>query len=164
MADRTGRAGGHTFMVQGNFKGCNVTGCHSAAPISSSSTTKWTTPRNAQKAQLDALAAKLNALGNGTPILHSETDTELNLWAGLTTGNWDGYLDIYDASSNPNGYWRNPAVNTATNNAKPKFPSLTARDIGAMINFQFCLRESSLGIHNTAYTSALLTNTIALFP
>lgn len=171
MADRTGRAGGHTFMVQGNFKGCNVTGCHSAAPISSSSTTKWTTPRNAQKAQLDALAAKLNALGSGTPILHSETDAEANLWAGLTTGNWDGYLDIYDPSSNPGAAWRNPAQSNSwtqaqkdANAALPKFPSLTARDIGAMINFQFCLRESSLGIHNTAYTSALLTNTIALFP
>ncbi|KAB2879016.1 hypothetical protein F9K33_11140 [bacterium] len=170
MATRSGRAGGHTFMVQGNFNGCNVSGCHSAAPISSSSTTKWTTPRANQKAQLDALAAKLNALGGGTPILHSETDSELNLWAGLTTGNWDGYLDIYLANTNDNGYWRNPSTSGMTsaqiaiNNAKPKFPSLTARDIGAMINFQFALRESSNGIHNTAYTSALLANTIALFP
>ena len=28
MADITGRAGGHTFNVKGNFKGCNATGCH----------------------------------------------------------------------------------------------------------------------------------------
>lgn len=168
MAARSGRGGGHTFMAQGNFNGCNATGCHTG--VSSSSSTFWTSPRANQKSKLDQLATKLNALGGGTPILHSETDAELNLWAGLTTGNWDGYLDIYLPGTNDNGYWRNPSTSgmtsaqIATNSAKPKFPSLTARDIGAMVNFQFCLREASNGIHNTKYTDALLTNTIALFP
>ena len=60
------------------------------------------------KALLDQLAAKINAVGGATPILHSESDPELNLWAGNTTGNWDGYLDIYDPSTNPGGYWKNP--------------------------------------------------------
>jgi hypothetical protein len=32
--------------------------------------------------------------------------------------------------------------------------------MGAIINFQLCLREYSLGIHNTAYTTALLQNSI----
>ena len=45
------------------------------------------------KALLDALATEINAVGLGTPILHSESDPELNLWAGTTTGNWDGYLE-----------------------------------------------------------------------
>ena len=45
------------------------------------------------------------------------------------------------------------------NNALPIFPSLTNGIMGAMINFQMCLREFSLGIHNTKYTKALLTNT-----
>jgi hypothetical protein len=32
--------------------------------------------------------------------------------------------------------------------------------MGAMINFQFCLREYSLGIHNFKYSKALLQNSI----
>jgi len=32
--------------------------------------------------------------------------------------------------------------------------------MGAIINFQFCLREYSLGIHNSDYVIALMTNTI----
>ncbi len=158
MANRSGRSGGHTFMVAGNFNGCNTSGCHTG--ITSSNASYWTTPRNTIKGLLNTLATKINAAGGGTDILHTESDAELNLWAGLTTNNYDGYLNIYDASSNPNGYWRNPAVNTSTNNAKPKFPSLTALQIGAMINFQFCLREASLGIHNYDYSHALLQNTI----
>lgn len=184
MAEVYQRGGGHTFFMRGtdaeagltssttwNFNGCNTSGCHSASPISATSTTKWTTPRAAQKSQLDALAGKLNALGGGTPILHVDTDPASNIWYGITTGNYDGYLDIYDPSVNPNGAWQNPTVSgswttdqKSTNYAKPMFPSLTNRDVGAMINFQFALREYSLGIHNTAYMSALLTNTIALFP
>lgn len=164
MATRSGRAGGHTFMVQGNFNGCNVSGCHSALPISSTSS-KWTTPRAAQKAKLELLAEKIRInVGGGVQILHSNSDTEANLWAGLTSGNFDGYLDIYDASTNPTGYWRSTTSNSGLNAGKPKFPTLTNRDMGAIVNFQFALRESSLGIHNTAYINALLTNTIALYP
>jgi hypothetical protein len=32
--------------------------------------------------------------------------------------------------------------------------------VGSMINFQMCLREYSLGIHNYKYTKALLQNSI----
>ncbi len=164
MADITGRAGGHTFNVKGNFKGCNATGCHTDM---SSSSAAWTGTRTDVKALLDALATKINATGGATPILHSEADPELNLWAGNTTGNWDGYLNIYDPSTNPAGAWKNPGNTNswtteqkATNNAKPVFPSLTNGVMGAMINFQMCLREYSLGIHNTKYTKALLQNSI----
>ena len=52
------------------------------------------------------------------------------------------------------------AEQKATNNAMPIFPSLTNGVMGAMINFQMCLREYSLGIHNTKYTKALLQNSI----
>jgi hypothetical protein len=116
---------------------------------------------------LNALAAKINAVGAGTNILHAEPDGTLNLWAGLTTGNFDGYLNIYDPATNPGGVWKNPSSGSfttaqkATNNALPAFPSLKAGVLGAMINFQLCLREYSLGIHNTKYTMALLNNTIA---
>jgi hypothetical protein len=169
------RAGGHTFRVRSdagaltsssawNFNGCNVTGCHTSGM--SASSTLWTSTRTENQTLLNALATKLNAVGAGTNILHSEPDGTLNLWAGLTTGNFDGYLNIYDPSSNPAGVWKNPSSGSfttaqkATNNALPTFPSLQAGVLGAMINFQLCLREYSLGIHNTKYSRALLQNSI----
>jgi len=178
MASITGRAGGHTFKVRSgegalsssttwNFNGCNATGCHSANPITSSSTATWATPRAEIKTLLNTLATKINTIGSGTDILHSESDGEENLWAGLTTGNYDGYLNVYDPSSNPTGVWKNPGSTSSwtqaqkdTNNALPIFPSLKNVHIGAMINFQFCLREYSLGIHNYKYSKALLQNSI----
>ena len=177
MADITGRAGGHTFKVRNgegaltssttfNFKGCNVTGCHSANPITSSSTL-WTATRNEIKTLLNTLAAKINVIGSGTDILHADTDGESNLWAGLTTGNYDGYLNVYDPSSNPTGVWKNPGSTSSwtqpqrdTNNALPIFPSLKNVHVGAMVNFQFGLREFSLGIHNFKYSKALLQNSV----
>lgn len=166
MATVSGRSGGHTFYAAGNFNGCNVAGCHTT-PITSASTTLWKTPRAEIKTLLDALATKINAAGGGTNILHSESDPEANLWAGRTTGNFDGYLNIYDPSTNPLGVWRNPAPSNSwtqaqkdANTALPLFPSLTNAQMGAMINFQLALREFSLGIHNYNYTKALLQNTI----
>jgi hypothetical protein len=166
MAPMSGRAGGHTFTAKGNFNNCNMTGCHSSA-ITSASTTFWKTTRDEVKALLGTLATKLNSVGGGTDILHTETDAEANLWAGLTTGNYDGYLNIFDPSSNPGAAWRNPAPSNswttaqkATNTALPTFPSLQNVVMGSMINFQMCLREYSLGIHNYKYSKALLQNSI----
>ena len=166
MAPITGIAGGHTFVAKGNFNGCNVAGCHST-PITSSSTTFWKTPRADVQVLLNTLAEKINAVGAGTPILHSDSDPESNLWAGLTTGNYEGYLNVYDPSSNPAGAWKNPAPSNSwtqaqkdANNALPTFPTLKNVTAGALINFQLCLREYSLGIHNYKYTKALLQNSI----
>jgi len=159
MAPITGKAGGHSFTAKGNFNGCNVSGCHADEPISATST-KWTGTRSDVKALLDQLAAKINACGGGNDILHKEPDATLNLWAGLTTNNYDGYLDIYSSSTNPLGYWRDPYGSGSTNAMKPRFPVLLNVHVGAIINFQFCLREYSLGIHNTDYVTALLTNSI----
>jgi hypothetical protein len=165
MAAISGRAGGHTFNVKGNFNGCNATGCHTG--VNANSDPFWKVPRADVKDLLDELAAKINEVGGATPILHSESDPEANLWAGNTTGNWDGYLNIYDPSTNPNGVWKNPAPSNSWaqaakdyNNTLTTFPSLTNGIMGAMINFQMVLREYSLGIHNTKYTKALLTNTL----
>jgi hypothetical protein len=144
-----------------NFNGCNTADCHGDAPIDATSSA-WKDTRSDVKADLDALAAAINAAGQGVDILHSATVDEGNLWAGITTNNYDGYMDIYDAGSNPEGYWRNPGLNNAVNNAKPKFPSLTNAQMGAIINFQFCLREYSLGIHNTKYVKALLKNSLEI--
>jgi hypothetical protein len=166
-----GVAGGHAFNMRNaleqpltssttwNFAGCNVDGCHASAPLNSGSD-KFKGTRATVKTMLESLAAKINAAGGGKDILHADA-TSANLWAGITAGNYDGYLDIYDASANPLGYWRNPAgPNTEPNISKPKFPKLLNVQVGAMINFQFCLREYSLGIHNTQYVKALLTNSI----
>ena len=166
MATMSGKAGGHTFFAKGNFNSCNTIGCHSSA-VTSSSTTLWSTPRAEIKTLLNTLATRINAVGAGTAILHTESDAEANLWAGLTTGNYDGYLNIYDPSSNPAGAWKNPAASGSwtqaqkdANNALPTFPTLKNVVMGSMINFQMCLREYSLGIHNYKYSKALLQNSI----
>lgn len=176
-SDLVGKAGGHTFFAKGNLTTCNATGCHSTA-ITSTTTTYWATPRAEIKTLLNSLAAKLTV--NGVEILNRNANTNeslgsVNLWAGLTTNNYDGYLNVYDPSlnnpdlgkRNPTGPFQNPspsgswsADQKAYNLTLPKL-SLTNAQLGAIINFQLCLREYSLGIHNYAYTKALLTNSIA---
>lgn len=171
MADpMTGIAGGHSFNMRNaketplgsgttwNFNGCNVANCHIDNPIDANSI-KWKATRTEIKGLLDALATKINSVGGGHNLLHSDA-AATNLWAGVSTGNFDGYLDIYSAGTNDAGYWRDPYSTSATNMAKPKFPKLLNVQLGAMINFQFCLREYSLGIHNTSYVRALLTNSV----
>lgn len=173
MGEVNGRAGGHTFVAKGNFKGCNVTGCHSDSPISSATTSKyWKETRDEVKGLLDQLAAKLSV--EGVDMLNRNPDAEHNLWAALTTNKYDGYMNVYDpinnpdfAANNPNGTFQNPAPSSswtaeqkALNQTFPKL-SLTNAQYGALLNFQLCLREYSLGIHNTAYTKTLLKNSIA---
>jgi hypothetical protein len=164
MADMTNAAGGHSFVAKGNFTGCNVTGCHSTSPLDATSA-KVVGAKTAVKALLETLGAKLTSGGVG--FLHQEPDPTLNMWAGLTSKNYDGYVNIYDPSTNPLGAFRNPApagswtaAQKATNLALPKFTSLKNVQLGAMINFQLCLREFSMGVHNTNYSKALLQNTI----
>jgi len=166
-------AGGHSFKAKGNFTTCNQTGCHSS-PIDGSNSTFWTTPRtNAQKL-LNDLAAKLTV--NGVEILNQSDDTEANLWYSLTTKHYDGYLNVYDPALNPGGAgsanetgpFQNAFPSSAWTQAQKDFNktlpvlSLTNAQYGAILNFQICLREYSLGIHNTKYTEALLTNSIAV--
>jgi hypothetical protein len=181
MGTMAGRAGGHTFSALGKFDGCNVTGCHSTA-ITSASTTLWANPRAEIKGLLATLATKLSE--GGVEILNRSNDPEANLWFGITAKNYDGYLNIFDpALNNPNlpdqPYYANvtgpfqstapaPTAPNATwtqkdidfNATLPKL-TLTNAQYGAIINFQLCLRDYSLGIHNFAYTKALLTNSIA---
>jgi hypothetical protein len=173
----TSVSGGHTFKAVGNFAGCNVSGCHSANTISSSTTTKyWKLTRDNTKALLNQLAAKLTI--GGVDILNRNGDASSNLWYGLTTNNYDGYLNIYDPVNNAAGstyntsMFRNPSpgsVPTWTQaqidyNATLPAITLTNAQMGAIINFQLCLREASLGIHNTVYSTTLLTNTLAVLP
>ena len=168
QAPLTGKAGGHTFFAKGNFNGCNTTDCHGATPVTASSAKYWVNPRASIKLLLDQLGAKLAI--NGVEIMKKDPDAEHNLWAANTTKKYDGYLDIYDPTNNPGAAFRNPnpsgSWTQAAKDANATLPvfTLTNAQMGAIINFQLCLREYSLGIHNLDYTKALLTNSIAILP
>ena len=177
------RAGGHTFKVRNSLDGtgltsqtkwnlttCNVAGCHTTEIKTSS--TLWTATRTEIKGLLDQLAAKLVVVktdGTKVDILNRNSDPSTNLWAGLTTNNYDGYLNVYDPVLAPNAGLQNSSSSSFTteqkaiNSALPKL-SLTNAQYGALLNFQLCLREYSLGIHNTLYTRALLKNSLAILP
>jgi hypothetical protein len=169
MATINGRAGGHTFFAADNFNGCNATDCHSG--IDATSSPFWTTPREDVKGKLEELASLLAV--NGIDILNRNPDSETNLWAANTSNKYDGYLNIYDPVNNPDGVTNNPTgifqnpspSNSWTQEQKdynltlPQI-TLTNGQMGAIINFQLCLRDFSLGIHNYSYTMALLTNSV----
>jgi hypothetical protein len=171
MGTMFGRSGGHTFSAAGKFDGCNVTGCHTTA-ITASSTTFWINPRTEIQGLIASLAAKLTV--GGVEIMNRNGDSASNLWYGITPNNYDGYLNVYDPITNPTGPTYNassfkyvgtpPATWTPAQiayNATLPILTLSNAQMGALINFQLCLRDYSLGIHNFAYTKALLTNTIA---
>lgn len=171
MGEMKGKAGGHTFFAKGNFNGCNDAGCHTGVDASSSSF--WTAPRAAVKSALDALAAELQI--NGVDILNRNPDAEHNLWAANTTNKYDGYLNIYDPINNPDGIANNPAGTFQNPNPSNSWSpeqkalnltlpliTLTNAQMGAIINFQLCLRDYSQGIHNYKYTMALLQNSLAV--
>lgn len=174
MGEMNGRAGGHTFTAKGNLKTCNAAGCHNAE-VTSTDANLWVNPRKEIKGLLDQLAAKLTI--NGVDILNRSADAEHNLWYGLTTNNYDGYLNVYDPITNPEGrtynassfkYVGNPPASWSQEqkdyNATLPTLTLTNAQFGALINFQLCLRDYSLGIHNYKYTKALLKNSIAILP
>ncbi len=173
MTTQNNRAGGHTFNAAGNFAGCNQTGCH-PDPVTSGSASLWVAPRTEVKKELDDLAAKLKVAG--IEIMNRNPDATTNLWAANTTNHYDGYLNIYDPINNPNGLTNNPggtfknpstsgfsAAQIVINNGLPAI-TLTNAQMGSLINFQLCLREYSLGIHNYKYTTALLKNSLAILP
>ena len=174
QAPMTNKAGGHTFIAKGNFNGCNTTACHGAAPVTATDAAHWVNPRATILALLNTLAGKLKV--NGIEIMNKNPDSTTNLWFGITPNNYDGYLNVYDPVNNSTGIatnagtFQNPspssswtAAQKATNLTLPLI-SLTNAQMGAIINFQLCLREYSLGIHNRVYAQALLTNTIAILP
>jgi hypothetical protein len=171
MGTMVGSSGGHTFSAAGKFDGCNATGCHTD-PITAATTTFWINPRTEIQGLLASLAAKLTE--NGVEIMNRNGDSASNLWYGITKNNYDGYLNVYDPITNPTAQTYNassfkyvgtpPASWSADQkayNAGLPVLTLSYAQMGALINFQLCLRDYSLGIHNFAYTKALLTNTIA---
>jgi len=170
MAPPSGFGGGHSFSVLSsahgstspttNFNGCNVTGCHSAAPLSASSA-KYKDAVAAIKTKLASLEDKINTISpaNGD-ILQAETD-----------GTYHGYFSIYDPASNPNGNYKNPSAPAAPSsswtqaqidlNATKPAMVLTNAQFGAVINYQMVYRGGGKGIHNYPYISTLLDNTLA---
>ncbi len=144
MAAPSGLAGGHSFNSAGNYAGCNTTNCHSGMSASSSSLTD---AKSYVSTKLEELAEKINAIGGDHDILQKDP----------SDGHYHGYFDIYDASANPDGYWKNPA------NGTPAFPALTNAQFGAILNYQLVYRDASMGVHNYPYIKKLLDNTIAAF-
>jgi hypothetical protein len=153
MATPSGLAGGHSFNAYDeynatdNFNGCNVTGCHttmSKANTSYIAATSATAATGIPKKLAD-LATKLNAIGAGHDILQKDP----------LDGKYHGYLDIYDASSNPSGYWKNPSMGNVA------FPTLTNAQFGAILNYQLVFRGGGNGVHNYPYMAKLLDNTLA---
>jgi hypothetical protein len=138
MATAEGVTGGHSFTP--NFNGCNVSGCHSDMNATNS---RFVALTGQFDTQIAALATKINAIGAGHDILQKDP----------TDNQYHGYLDIFDRTANPTGYWG------ATGN--PAFPTLTNQQFGAIINFQLLARDGSRGIHNPKYIMQLLQNTIA---
>lgn len=139
MATPSATAGGHSF--EPNFNGCNTTQCHTGMSATSA---LYLATTNEINTLTNSLVAKINAIGAGHDILQKDPD-----------GSYHGYFDIYDANSNPTGYWRNPA------NGTPVLPALTNAQFGAIINFQLVVRGGAKGIHNAPYIKKLLENTIA---
>jgi hypothetical protein len=142
MADTAGPNEGHTFTA--TLKGCTIS-CHGNDGESGLSARM-----TFQKAELNSLisnlATKINAIGKGNDILKLDAD-----------GTYHGYLDIYDASSNPTGHW-GPTSNP---DGRPAFPALTNAQFGAIINFQLVVRGAGGGAHNYPYVKKLLENSIA---
>jgi hypothetical protein len=142
MATPSGLAGGHSFSAEANFNGCNATGCHSTM---SATNATYTAAVADVTNLLSSLATKINAIGAGHDILEKDA----------TDGLYHGYFDIYDANSNADGYWKNPAFGT------PAFPALTNAQFGAVLNYQLVFRGGGTGVHNYPYIKKLLENTIA---
>ncbi len=187
------KSGGHTFFAKGNFNGCNVTGCHTGVDANNTTLwVNPRAAIKTLLDQLGAKLKVLNSIDGVSyvEILNRNPNTSetaqvvvngvtanvgVNLWASLTTNKYDGYLNIYDPNSNPAGptyntvQFKSPsttnwtAAQIAINNTLPVL-TLTNAQMGAIINFQLCLREYSLGIHNYKYVEALLTNSIAAIP
>ena len=128
--------GGHTFNVVGLVEGTstqNVNGCNICHDgVARAKITAFYPNDKSTEIQtlLNQLGDKLNAL----KLLTVSTDSTANKFFSLTTNHYDGGAKTLTGSTN--------------------------LQAAAVINFQFVLRDRSLGIHNFNYTKALLKNTV----
>lgn len=138
-AAAAGISGGHTFSVVNEETGAlNTNGC---VKCHTTGTSALNTKINNTKTEIDGLLTQLG----------DKLATYLEKEGGVYTG----YVDIYDASANPNGTYKNP------NSGNVAFPAVNNETAAAIANFQLVLRDGSHGAHNYPYTRALLKNTIA---
>ena len=148
MATMSGEAGGHTFLARSetgtmNYNGCNA--CHLTGGLGQT-TAVLTSKTTALQAEITDLVKQLGAKLDARNYLDKDPAHEFIPGTG-----WNGYINRFDASLNPDG--------VPTANWKP-----TNLEAAAISNFQFVLRDKSLGIHNPTYVRALLKNTIAALP
>jgi hypothetical protein len=147
-----GVAGGHTFFSKGIFNGC--TDCHPNLTSSTSDPEHWGDKRTEIQTLLNNLAASL--MYNGLDIMNRNPDAEHNLWASLTTNKYDGYLNIYDPvnnpegeTNNPGGVFKNPSPGNSWTQSMKDYNAtlpeivLTNAQMGSIINFQMCLRNTA---------------------
>jgi len=127
---------GHKFDIKGNFDGCNAA-CHGGRMSATSS--RLVTSIAEVDELLENLADALkDKIGSGIDIV-----------------NPDGSLNIYNATSNPTGYWG------ASGN--PAFPAVTNAQFGAIYNYHLVARDAGAraASHNFPYVKKLLENSIA---
>ena len=137
MANAVGyEVGGHTFNVAGLVDGTytqNVNGCnkcHDGTTMAKITAFYPNTKSTEIQGLLNTLGDKLNTIG----IVTINADSTSNKYYSLTTKHYDGGAKTKTGSTN-----------------------LMA---AAVTNFSLVLQDRSLGIHNFAYTKALLKNTV----
>jgi hypothetical protein len=154
-------AGGTSYSKIINYKGCNVAGCHST-PMANANATLVAFKAEIN-AKLDSLYRMLQR--NNVSLLKKDNDYTTNKrYFATTTSGYNGSFNIYNTSGvNLTGQFRNIApggtwtpAQIATNNALPKFPSLTKGEMGAYFNFVLAVKDYSCGMHNPEYVRALL--------
>jgi hypothetical protein len=157
MAAQNGLSGGHTFYAKNEETGViNTNGCKTCHTNSTTLATNISSVQTEIKNLLYQLGAKLDLLGTSGGILEKDT-----------YGDYTGYVDIYDPSSNADAKYKTTSTSSLTdaqktvNNSLAAFPAINNKQAAAIANFQLVIREKSLGIHNYTYTKALLTNTLA---
>jgi hypothetical protein len=100
--------------------------------------------------------------------LLTQLETSLDTYLEKESGEYTGYLDIYDPASNPNGRYQAKAAaswSQAQKDANALLPLL--KDAGftnlhgaAFIDFVMVMKDKSMGAHNPPYIHALLQNAI----
>lgn len=145
--------GGHTFKIgykptgsittSYNLTGCNTSDCHNGQVNPTSSlNTHWGAPRAEISAKIGQLG-RLLADTNITKKYSLRKNGKAVAWASLTVSGSDTVWSVVNASTT------SPLI------------IIPASKAGALWNLQFIQFEKSKGIHNLAYTRALLDASIA---
>jgi hypothetical protein len=152
MASPSALSGGHSFISEDNFSGCNTTNCHSGMSATNNIFTSSTSDIIAKLANLEE---KLDLIASPS-IMDIDGDSEFT-----------GYFNIYDPNSNADGSYKSPSTTGWTseqktyNNSLPEIPAITNAQFGAVLNYQLISRDGSDGVHNYPYIKQLLDNTLA---